>query len=160
MQIDLFGSTALSTPWAGNPATGAAYVQQLNSTGGAFGEAANPMFVRGRSVITGLTETVAPLASAGSITGAARDVQAASVGPGFCFFVATFYSDVAGTAFVEQSPDNVTWTPANGAAGTTLGAGNTVQIKVPLVTRYYRIRYVNGAGAQTVFAVFSNFTLN
>lgn len=164
-QIELWISNALSTPLRGS-ANGAAYVQ-LATDAVSPGTATTPLyvqntsgtaaFVRGRESI-GFTETTAVLAGAGTYVAGTRDSNI--VGLGYCFFVAEFFADQAGTCYVEKSNDAGTFYPCNGTAGTALTAGQTITIKAPLVARYYRVRYLNGATLQGVFDIQSNFTLN
>jgi hypothetical protein len=63
------------------------------------------------------------------------------------------FSDVAGTLFVEQAAAvGGPWRPTpNG--GTPVAAGAVVTVEVPAVLRFARLRYVNGAAAQTAFQV-------
>lgn len=147
--------TRRQTPARGGGGNAGAMQVELSSSG--MGSQGLPLYVRARDQQFGFNDTSTPLGGGGSVTGASRDVNTA--GTAYAFFVAEAYADVAGTLFVEKSADSATWYPANGA-GAAMGAGATASVKVPLVARYYRYRFVNGAGAQTTFAVFSNFVLN
>jgi hypothetical protein len=106
------------------------------------------------------SDTSTPLSSAATFTGTTRDLGATATTVPWAYFGSTFYSDVAGTAFVEFSNNNSTWYPWNGSAGTALAAGSTVDIKAPIRARYYRARYVNGATAQGTFNVNTSWTAN
>lgn len=62
---------------------------------------------------------------------------------------AQVYSDQAGTAYLEESIDGTTWRVC---AQSSVSAGATVTFEDLLVWKYVRIRYVNGATAQTAFS--------
>jgi hypothetical protein len=156
-QINLFQTTALSTPLKSSTFTPGAALMELSVAAGAPGSETAPMSVRARNQASGFSDTIAALGGSATFTGTSRD---ASTLVGYSYFAANFYSDVAGTAFIEYSNDNTIWYPANGVAGTALAAGTNVALSARLVARYWRVRYVNGAGAQATFAVNSNFTLN
>lgn len=90
--------------------------------------------------------TTQPLAAGDAYTGAAFPVA------GWGRIVGSVYSDQAGTLYIEQSPDGVNWdvvVSINYAAGTT--PGFSVEVLAPEA----RLRYVNGATAQTVFRLYA-----
>ena len=60
------------------------------------------------------------------------------------------YSDQAGTLWLDQSDDGVTWYWFQSKAVT---ANTTAIFDFPCIARYVRARYINGAAAQTLFAV-------
>lgn len=68
-------------------------------------------------------------------------------------------SDVTGTLVVQVSRDNTNWRTAYTAATASIaaiggfGAGFAAEIKFEPAWRYWRVCYVNGAGAQTRFAL-------
>ena len=65
------------------------------------------------------------------------------------------YSDVDGTIYVEYSPDNSNW---DGSESISYTGGSTPAITpVKVKGRYARIRYVNGATAQTTFRLYAHF---
>lgn len=67
------------------------------------------------------------------------------------------YSDQAGTLYVDQSRDGSTWY----AYATIATTGGAVSIQsVPIVQRYSRVRFANGATAQTVFELSNSLTQN
>lgn len=137
VQVALFIDKATSTPWKGDPVTGAAMVTPPGGPQTAF------------------AESTTPLGGAATFTGSGHTNTYGSP-----FFVADFYSDQAGTAFVEKSPDGVTWTPVNGVAGTALTAGASLQIKVATTAARYRVRLLNGATPETVLSITSAFNFN
>jgi hypothetical protein len=62
------------------------------------------------------------------------------------------WADAAGTLYLEESDDNSAWTEITNVA---VVASVTKELTWQSVTkRYYRFRYVNGAGAQTVFRLY------
>lgn len=61
----------------------------------------------------------------------------------------TVFSDVAGSLYVDQSPDGVNWDVSSTAITVAAGVGQA--INEPLTGFYVRLRYVNGAAAQTEF---------
>ena len=60
------------------------------------------------------------------------------------------FSDQAGTLWLDQSDDNVTWYWINSKAVT---ANTAATFDFPCMARYIRVRYINGAVAQTSFVV-------
>lgn len=59
------------------------------------------------------------------------------------------FADVAGNAYLDESQDGLTW---NQAATVAVVAGVTAQIPwTDLIKGFYRVRYANGAAAQTRF---------
>jgi hypothetical protein len=125
---------------------GSTWDRQRGNTVGTF-IAANQNFV----------ESTTALAAASSITAAARGVGTETR---FAFFVAEAYADQAGTLYVERSTNGTTWVPANGTSGTAVAAGASVQVKLTITTAQYRVRFLNGATAQTSFLLTSAISLN
>jgi hypothetical protein len=116
-------------------------------TGGyaSFGPAAGavPTPAHGAKQIPG---SVALLAAGATFTGGGIDV-----GPDCDKVRALAFSDVAGTLFVEQAAAAAGPWRATPNAGTPVAAGTTVTVEIPDVLRFVRLRYVNGAAAQTQF---------
>ena len=105
----------------------------------------------------GYTDSVAALAASATFTGTGR-------GNGlnqYSLFVATAFADVAGTLFIDQSLDSgATYQPV---ASAVVAAGGAQQLVVSLsgafsVATQYRVRYVNGAAAQTTFRLSSAYS--
>jgi hypothetical protein len=115
-----------------------------------------PWLVTSRSNIF-YNDSVTAQAASATLTGTTRDVgiAAGAVCP-FAAFNATAFADQAGTLRIEMSTDNVTWRRAT--ADTAVAANAVVTLSVPVVTRYYRVVYVNGATLQTAFMLNSSFT--
>lgn len=115
-----------------------------------------PWLVTSRSNVF-FNDSVTALAAAATLTGTTRDVgiAAGTVEP-YAAFNATAFADQAGTLRIEMSNDNVTWRRAT--ADTAVAANAVVTLSVPVVTRYYRVIYVNGATIQTAFMINSSFT--
>jgi hypothetical protein len=105
---------------------------------------------------TFFTDTVTPLGSGATFTGAAHDV---GVAPGTTtasvFYTATFYSDQGGTAYIDGSIDGATWYPVTSAA---LVGATPLTLQAPVTMRTWRSRLINGATAQTACRVTSAFS--
>jgi hypothetical protein len=102
-------------------------------------------------------ESTTALAGAATFTGTSRDVGIAATGTQpYAAFNATAFADQAGTVRIEMSNDATTWRRAT--ADTAVTANSVVTLSVPVVTRYYRVVYVNGATIQTAFMLNSSFT--
>jgi len=100
--------------------------------------------------------TTAQAASA-TLTGTSRDVGiAAGSVHRYSAFNASAFADQAGTLRIECSNDNTTWRRAT--ADTAVTANAVVYLSVPVMTRYYRAVYVNGATLQTAFMLNTSFT--
>lgn len=100
------------------------------------------------------TETTTPLGISAVFTGTAIDMGLNSYDVDT--FRVTAFSDAASAAnglVIQMSNDSTTWYPA---ARTALTAGAPVSIETPVVSRYYRVVYTNGAAAQTTFILNSS----
>ena len=64
----------------------------------------------------------------------------------------TVFADVAGTIYVEQSPDNTNWDVVD---SWSVSANAGLGFSVELVARYVRVRFLNSATAQTTFRCFA-----
>lgn len=95
------------------------------------------------------TDSSANLAISAAFTGTIRDAGSTV---GYGVFAANAYADQAGTLYLEKSTDNTTWRPALQVA---VAAATPVELKMLITTRYNRVRYVNGAVAQTAFLLTS-----
>ncbi|MBX9663472.1 hypothetical protein [Novosphingobium sp.] len=105
----------------------------------------------------GFTDSTTALAASATFTGTGRANSAAQ----FAFFNATAFADQAGTLFIDQSLD--TGTSYQAIASQALAAGSGANLSVRLcgavgTATLYRVRYVNGAGAQTTFRLSSSFS--
>lgn len=95
-------------------------------------------------------ETGTAQAGGVTVTGTARDAgTTAGVAHRYSFFVAFAIADVAGTMRIEGSVDGSTW--ARATVDTAVAANTPVFLKVSTVFRYFRVVYINGASAQTMF---------
>ncbi|MEM4430207.1 MAG: hypothetical protein QXM08_03525 [Thermofilaceae archaeon] len=63
----------------------------------------------------------------------------------------TVFADQAGTLYIEQSPDGTNWDVSESIS---VSAGAGVAVVREIAARYCRVRYVNGATAQTVFRLY------
>jgi hypothetical protein len=102
-------------------------------------------------------DSVVAQAASATVTGTARDtgVAAAAVHR-YSAFNACAFADQAGTLRIEMSNDNVTW--RRSCADTAVVANAAVILSVPIMTRYYRAVYVNGATLQGAFMLNTSFT--
>ncbi|NML93316.1 hypothetical protein [Novosphingobium olei] len=106
---------------------------------------------------TGFTDSQTALAASATFTGTGRNTNSLQ----YCFFNACAYADQAGTLFIDQSTDTgTTYQPILSQAVTAGGSANlSVRLCGSLGTGVlYRVRYVNGATAQTVFRLSSSYT--
>ncbi|MGB7650871.1 MAG: hypothetical protein WBL62_06735 [Gallionella sp.] len=92
-------------------------------------------------------DTVTPLIAAGTYTGTVRDLGISSTQNRKTFYASAF-ADQAGTLFIDMSNDNIAWRQAKKIACL---AGDSVELSALICTRYYRVRWVNGATAQAAF---------
>lgn len=102
-------------------------------------------------------EPVTLLTTGATYTGTGRDAYGVGSNAGVSewqTFVAHFYSDQAGTAFIDSSPDNVNWTQASTGA---LNAASPLVLSAPVTAQFYRARLVNGSVTQTIFVVNTSF---
>ena len=100
------------------------------------------------------TDTTTPLGANASYTGTARDRQIdSSVYVYYSRFVVRSLADQPGTLHVDESPDGTTWVLSVKSVQAT--ANTVAEIVHEPVYRYVRVRYVNGATAQTTFRLWS-----
>lgn len=105
----------------------------------------------------GLTDSTNALAADAIFTGTSRTNTSAQ----FSYFSATAFANAAGTLFLEQSLDNgSTFQPI---ASSALVAGIAQQLSIRITGTYnattqYRVRYVNGPVAQSLFRLSSAFS--
>lgn len=102
------------------------------------------------------TESTALLSGAGVFSGTARNNggSASTFGTRYKSFVGEFFSDQAGTAFVEKSVDGTTFRTVATAA---LLANTSLALTALVQAQYYRVRLVNGAVTQTVALITSAY---
>lgn len=96
-------------------------------------------------------ETTTALGASATFTGTSRDEGATAT---FNEFGAAAFADQAGTLIIDNSTDGTTWFEASRVA---VPAGQGQQLSVPALTRYHRVRYINGAVAQGSFALRSMY---
>lgn len=100
--------------------------------------------------------TTAQAASA-VLTGTARDVGvAAAAAHRYSMFNAAAWADQPGSLKIQVSNDNVTWRDLT--ADTAVAANTPVILSVPIMTRYHRAVFTNGATAQAAFMLNTSFT--
>lgn len=101
-------------------------------------------------VINGyFADTSTPLGANANFNTTARDMGATASNYKRRFN-AIAYSDQDGTLLIQMSTDNVVWVIAKIVP---LVANNPAEASVPVVARWMRARYINGAIAQTVFTL-------
>jgi len=102
-------------------------------------------------------ESVTAQAAGATFTGATRDAYGVgtqgAVSP-WAFFVSSVYTDQTATAYIDMSSDGTTWIIA---AVLPIAASTPATISAPVLAQFARVRVVNGATAQTTFAVRSGF---
>ncbi|RWM90021.1 MAG: hypothetical protein EOR84_22695 [Mesorhizobium sp.] len=104
-------------------------------------------------------ESVAAQAAAATLTGTTRDTAvAAGTVQRYGAFNAFAFADQPGTMRIEVSNDNATWRRAT--VDTAVAANTPVLLKIPVMTRYHRVVYVNGATLQTAFMLNTAYTAN
>lgn len=102
-------------------------------------------------------ETITPLASSGTYTGAARDTGADSGLPGrYSTFNAYILADQTGVARIECSNNGTTW--GRMTTDQALAVNAPLVLTVPVMSRYHRVVVVNGSTAQTSLRVNSAYT--
>jgi hypothetical protein len=135
--VSLTGATAASTPI------------------GTVALAANSVIIPTPSLF--FNETTTNLAGAATFTGTSRDVGAAAAAAHrYSAFNAFALADQAGSFRIEVSNDNTTWRRAT--VDQAVAANTPVILSVPVMTRYHRVVFVNGASAQTLFMVNTSYT--
>jgi hypothetical protein len=93
------------------------------------------------------TQSIFPLAANASFTGGNRDT---SLNPRIVIYCLT---DQAGTLILEGSPDNSTWLNCGSFA---VSANQPFELSKVIALKFYRLRYANGATAQTSFRLYSS----
>jgi len=103
-----------------------------------------------------VTFTTTPLGANATYTSGSYDNRIARLG----FIGALAFADQASATdgfMVEQSIDNTNWDLQSGK--TTVSANVGKGIKVAMVARYVRVKYINGGTAQTVFRLGGRFMI-
>ena len=102
-------------------------------------------------------ESTTAQAASATVTGTSRDVGvAAAAAHRYTKFNAFAFADQDGTLRIECSNDNTTWRRMT--ADTAVSASTPVILSVPVMTRYHRVVYVNGATLQGSFMLNSSYT--
>ena len=131
---------------------------------GTVGVTALPALPAGANIIgsvlvpetTFFNDTTTVLTASTTFTGTTRDVGiAAGTATPSTYFNAFFFADQAGTASVECSNDNTTWRTI---ATSSLAINTPLLLSVPVMTRYHRVKLVNGATLQTAVMVNSSYS--
>ena len=102
--------------------------------------------------------TTTPLAASATYTGASRDTGSPpGTGTAFSYFNASFYSDQAGTAYLDGSNDGTAWYPL---ATSAFVAATPLTLTTPVMYRYHRTRFVNSTTAETTLSINASYTAN
>ena len=102
-------------------------------------------------------ESTTAQAAGATLTGSSRDVGYAAGGSHMrAVFNAFAFADQAGVVRIECSNDNTTWRRMT--TDTAVAANTPVILTVPIMTRYHRVVYVNGATAQGAFMLNTSYT--
>lgn len=103
-------------------------------------------------------ETATNLAAGATFTGSSRDLGAGAGNRvvGVAKFNLLALADQAGTMRIEFSRDGTTW--RRGTVDTAVAANTPTLVSIPVLARYFRVIYVNGATAQGSFMLQSSFT--
>ena len=107
---------------------------------------------------TGYTDSTTALAASATFTGTGRVTTSFSQ---YAYFHAVAYADQSGTLFIDQSLDSGTSYQPVASLAMTASAPAQLTAKVTgafAATTLYRVRYVNGASAQTTFRLSSAFS--
>ena len=102
-------------------------------------------------------ESTSAQAANATLTGTSRDTGAAAGSVHrYSAFNAMVLANQAGTIRLECSNDNSTWRRTS--PDTPVAADTPIILSVPIMTRYYRAVFVNGATANTIFMLNTSFT--
>jgi hypothetical protein len=100
-------------------------------------------------------DSTTALGASATFTGTTRNLQV-STSPIVVYYAGIrviVTANVAGTLYVDESPDGNTW--LQGAASAAVSAGAVVTLSYKAVNGYVRVRYVNGSTAQSSFGLYS-----
>jgi hypothetical protein len=113
----------------------------------------NPVYAEKWPAFRTTVSTTTALAAGG--TWISASVDCIGFPPRVRRILVTLFSDQSGTLYIEFSPDNTNWDSVESFSYT----GNTTPVIGPVEVkgRYARLRYVNGATAQTVFRLYAWF---
>lgn len=105
-------------------------------------------------------ETTTAQAANAVLTGTARDtgIASAALTLRYAKFNAFAFADQAGTMQIQVSNDNTTWRAATAAIAVAINT--PIILTVPVMTRYYRAVYTNGAILQTAFMLNTSYTVS
>ncbi len=100
-------------------------------------------------------ETTTPLTANAVYTGSWLDLGSS----GYSYILALVYSDQSGTLYIEQSHDGSTVIRQDSLSYTGGDTSGNL-MKVQVMARYVRLRYVNGATDQTTFVLTRRFSMS
>lgn len=120
-------------------------VRIRNSDGSSYADPADgalPTYTK--SSVSTLNSTSTPLSGSATFTGDAELCEYPYIG-------IQSFSDVDGTLFLDFSIDGTNWDSTYPVNGNKCSAGVPEVIPAAVFGRYFRVRYVNGSDAQSVF---------
>lgn len=103
--------------------------------------------------LTSYSDTSTSLGANATFTGTTRDLGASPTANKIRVLAR---ADQAGTAYVEQSTDGTNWEGATSWSH-AIAAGESCYFAVPIMMRYWRVKYVNGEQAQGSFRIASAY---
>ena len=134
----------------GRGAGGSSQSVPVWSMGGSVGVTSLPTWSPyNRDYLTFFTDSTTALAANATFTGTSRDTGATGSNSKVR---ARAYASHPGTLYIDQSWNGTTWRSTDSIA---VGAEETKFLEAKIVARYVRVRYVNGATAQTAFELIS-----
>jgi len=110
---------------------------------------------------TGYTDSTTAQTASANLTGTARAMSSAN--NIYNYYTAQAYADQAGTLIIERSLNAGTTYTTLASVAVSAGTMATASVRMSganTTSTLYRTRYVNGATAQTVFALSSAFSAN
>jgi hypothetical protein len=114
-----------------------------------------PVDIQGQTIDVAVKANTVNKFLAGSTTTALAANASVTLGPwdalNYKYVNVSVFADQAGTLYIEQSPDNTNWDISE-SISVSANAGQAISREI--VARYVRVRYVNGATAQTVFRLY------
>lgn len=109
---------------------------------------ANPIGGGSQGATSELNSTSTTLLAAATFTGSGEDIS------GFASVTCAAKSDVAGTLYMEFSPDNTNW---DSSLSFAVDAASNEVHRLSITRKYFRVRYANGATNQSYFRLQINY---
>lgn len=97
--------------------------------------------------------TTQVLAAGATYISSPKDFEHSRLG----FMSVLAFSNQAGTLYIDQSMDGSNW---DFTENVSVSANVGTKLKSAIIARYARVRYVNGATAQTIFRLGGRYTIS